>query len=430
MMRVKMTICVGLAAVAVTWARPVRAQTIEERIKILEDKIAERGEAASHEVGIDMHALVMTDFNWDFNSPPGDIPLSTFNFKSNTFTLRDAAIFLGRNKDDESFGFNINVDFGDTAKAIQARWANSTTPVPDSPYSTRTGKNLCGNDLGDNCFVELREAYLTYKTPLTMPTSGAPISIKAGKFITLLGYEVIPTYTNFNPNISTSFLFGFSVPFTHTGLLAHLPIIDEVAADVGVVNGWDNVDDNNNSQSLLAGVGITPIKPLVFYISGTFGAENDATKFVNSAGVPGSGGGSNRGVLSANGTWAVTDQLSFVLDGTWANESNSTRGADYATKGKMQVNWWGLAGYVIVQPMEKMQVALRSEWFGDPDGAQTGVDQTLWELTPTFTYGLTDHLTFRTEYRHDESDKRFFTTGSGAQVRGQDLVFTELIAAF
>lgn len=428
-MRLRNLVWLGLAAVgAAAWPVAGSAQTIEERIKILEDKIEERGESASNAVGIDMHALVMTDFNWDFNSPPGDIPLETFNYKSNTFTLRDAAIFLSRQKEDESFGFALSVDFGDTAKAIQARWANTT--VSSAAGNQLIGQNLCGNDLGSNCFVELREAFLTYKTPLTIPTSESAISLKAGKFVTLLGYEVIPTYTNFNPNISTSFLFGFSIPFTHTGLLGHFPILDEVALDLGVVNGWDNVDDNNNSKTLLGGLGITPIKSLVFYLSGTFGAENDATKYVNSSGVPGSGAGSERGVISANGTWVVADMLSFVLDGTWANESSSTRGANYATTGKETLNWYGVAGYAIVQPMEKMQLALRGEWFDDPDGAQTGVDQTLWEVTPTFTYGLTDHLTFRTEYRHDESNKRFFTTGDGATVRGQDLVFTELIAAF
>src|SRR5215468_2460953 len=257
-MRMRATAWLGLAVVGILLPGLASAQTIEERIKIIEDKIVERQQA----LPVDLHALLMTDFNWDFNNPPGNIPLQTFNYKSNTFTLRDAAIFLSRNRDDEAFGFNLTVDFGDTANAIKARWAVG----PNG-----TNENLCGNT-GD-CFVEVREAYVTYKTPLTVPTSTTPISLKAGKFVTLLGYEVIPTYTNFNPNISTDINFGFGIPFTHTGLLGHFPITDLVALDLGVVNGWDNVDDNNNSKTLLGGLGITPLETVAIYLSGTYGGE-------------------------------------------------------------------------------------------------------------------------------------------------------------
>ena len=71
------------------------------------------------------------------------------------------------------------------------------------------------------------------------------------------------------------------------------------------------------------------------------------------------------------------------------------RRRDPGETGRHQANWYGLAGYVMVTPMDKMQLNLRGEWFDDPDGTQTGVKQTLWEVTPTFSYALADHLTFR-----------------------------------
>jgi hypothetical protein len=423
-MRVRHTVWLGLAALALVWPRVGNGQTIEDRIKILEDKIEERHQTAEQAIGIDMHFLGMFDYNYDFNSPPGgNIPLTTLTYKNNSFTVRDAAIFLGRNKDDEAFGFGFTLDVGDTANAIKARWGG-TGPTSTEPAAN---ENLCGNT-GD-CFVEIREVYLTYKTPLTVPTSGQPLSLKVGKFVTLLGYEVIPTYTNFNPNISSSISFGFGIPFTHTGILGHLPLSDAFALDVGVVNGWDNVADNNSGKTLLAGLGIT-LDPVVAYLSGTFGSEQDP---INDSpfGPPKQtifpGAGSQRGVISANATWKVIDQLSFALDGLWANESKLIQTGPGSFD---SANWYGLVGYAIVQPMDKMQVALRGEWFDDPDGVRTGVGQTLWEVTPTFTYNVSDHLVFRTEYRHDESNKRYFSTGSGATVRGQDLVLTEGIIAF
>src|SRR6266511_375041 len=46
---------------------------------------------------------------------------------------------------------------------------------------------------------------------------------KAGKFVTLLGYEVIEG--PLNPNFSRSFMFGFAIPFIHVGgLLSYSPL--------------------------------------------------------------------------------------------------------------------------------------------------------------------------------------------------------------
>ena len=419
-MRLTTTVWLGLAALGCAIPRISVAQTIEERIKIIEDKIKENQTAASQAVGIDMHALMMVDYNANINDPGQNGPsqgntggtfVNGFNYQSNTFALRDAAIFLGRNKDDESFGFNLNVDFGATANVIQARWGNGTNDAKE---------NICGNS-GD-CFAEVREAYLTYKTPLTIPGASAPISVKGGKFVTLLGYEVIPTYSVFNPNISTSLLFNLSIPFTHTGLLAHVPVVDQLAFDLGVVNGWDNVADNNDEKTFLGGMGITPSDAVSIYVSGTYGGES------NPISDGGDGAGSKRGVFSANVAWKVIDALQLALDTTYGSQTNSTVPGQF---GRRTANWYGFAGYAIVTPMDKMQLSLRAEVFEDEDGTQTNINngQTLWELTPTFTYALADHLTFRTEYRHNQSNKHYFTSGDGAVLTGQDLIFTELVFA-
>src|SRR3989442_13263862 len=62
----------------------------------------------------------------------------------------------------------------------------------------------------NTAFFDLQEAYGSYKIPL-----GSGFTVKAGKFVTLLGYEGIGAPNNLN--FSRSFLFAFPVPLTHWG---------------------------------------------------------------------------------------------------------------------------------------------------------------------------------------------------------------------
>src|SRR5262249_56129150 len=81
---------------------------------------------------------------------------------------------------------------------------------------------------------------------------GKGLSSKGGKSVTLLGAEVIEPWANYN--YSRSFLFGFAIPFTNTGVLATYPIFDTLSVSFGGVVGWDNVADNNNSPSFMGNV--------------------------------------------------------------------------------------------------------------------------------------------------------------------------------
>jgi hypothetical protein len=48
--------------------------------------------------------------------------------------------------------------------------------------------------------------------------------VKGGKFVTLLGYEVIEAPNNLN--FSRSFLFSLAIPLTHVGALVTYPVFD------------------------------------------------------------------------------------------------------------------------------------------------------------------------------------------------------------
>jgi len=60
--------------------------------------------------------------------------------------------------------------------------------------------------------VDLPEAYASYVVPV-----GNGLTVKAGKWATLIGYEVYESPKNLN--FSRSFLYTVGTPYTHTGLL-------------------------------------------------------------------------------------------------------------------------------------------------------------------------------------------------------------------
>src|SRR5262245_31788136 len=91
-------------------------------------------------------------------------------------------------------------------------------------------------------YFDLQEAYGAYKIPV-----GSGLTLKAGKFVTLLGYEVIESPNNLN--FSRGYLFAFSTPFTHVGALAAYAPVDWLSVTAGTVVGWDVARDNNSAMS-------------------------------------------------------------------------------------------------------------------------------------------------------------------------------------
>ena len=78
------------------------------------------------------------------------------------------------------------------------------------------------------------------------------LSIKAGHFFTLVGYEVVTAPDNFF--YSHAFTMFNSEPFTHTGVVATYTASDNVEVYGGWTLGWDTgFDQNNDGNSWLGG---------------------------------------------------------------------------------------------------------------------------------------------------------------------------------
>jgi hypothetical protein len=240
---------------------------------------------------------------------------------------------------------------------------------------------------------DLQEAYGSYKFPI-----GSGLTVKAGKFVTLLGYEVIESPLNLN--FSRSFLFGFAIPLTHVGALASYSPVEGLSVTAGPVVGWDVADDNNDTLSAMGQIAFTGVKDLTTSLNFITGPEQFDKKT------------NPRTVLDlvVNYTGISKLTLGLNVDYGWEVDEPSLAGTRSRST---NAHWWGYAGYVAYDWTESLRTSLRGEYFRDADGARTlavgaGAPVSLGEITATVQYKIWKGLVARLEYRHDDANKKVF----------------------
>lgn len=350
--------------------------------------------------GIRISSGLSTAFQWSFNEPADfKIPLRSMdNWHSRYFVgLWQLTLAYNDAPDLNEFGGLVQLDAGRIARRIKSDW-NGSGVVPDAEWEFKE--------------VELQQAYLVYNVPI-----GNGLTLKGGKFVTLLGAEVIEPWLN--PNWSRSYLFGLAVPFTHVGGLATYPITDMVSVTVGGVIGWDNVEDNNSSPSITGQIAISPNDRVALYVNGIYGPEQ--TCFPEPGAFQSGCNRNKRGVVDVVGNFKLTDDLGFILNFDWGSEDE----ASVVNPGRHST-WVGAAGILTYQITDRFSTALRGEWFEDAQGSRTGVQQELWEITLDFKAMLSEYIYTRVEYRHDESDEPVFLKGKNRFLAGDDSVAVEV----
>ncbi len=238
----------------------------------------------------------------------------------------------------------------------------------------------------------------------------------AGKFNTLAGQEVIKT--SGNTNFSRSILFGYAIPFTHTGARATYKVSDAVSLIGGVNNGWDQATDVNSQKTIELGAALNPAKSFALTAQFYSGAEQ---------GNPGQGQGT-RNLLDLVGTFTVSDSLNFVLNYDYGSQEN-------AVVAGAKAKWNGLAGYANYQINDLWRVSGRAEIFKDTDGYRTGVNlntggQKWKEVTLTVGYAPTKSTELRGEVRKDTSDQAAFGYSDGIARKAQSSLGLEAIYKF
>jgi hypothetical protein len=319
---------------------------------------------------IKINAFLSGGYEYNFNTP-ADMKngYRVFDADHNSFKMDVLEFSLHQDIDSNSpFGFRADIVTGSSI-----------------PKTIRSSGFNCGD-------IDVMQIYVSYVVPV-----GSGLRLDFGKFITFLGYEVIENWENFNDNQSRSFSFGYTIPYTHTGVKAGYSFNSKIALALFVVNGWDNSVDNNKSKSAGAQISLIPAAGLSLYANYLTGPEQNNND------------SNNRSIFDFAGSYNC-EKFTIGASANFASEDFSAvrNGASFTPS--FTADWSSFAGYLKYNFSGSFSLSLRGEYFKDSDGVRTGTAQNLSEITITPSYTVNEHLIIRGDLRFDSSDNETFTS--------------------
>lgn len=325
---------------------------------------------------INFSGLVDGYYSFNFNHPASrSNQIRNFDISNGQFALSMAKLTMEHAAD--PVGFRVDLGFGRAFDLIH------------------------GGEAAPSAVRNLQQAYVSFK-----PAGAKGLQLDFGKHVTMAGAEVIETHSNWN--YSRSLLFTWAVPYYHMGLRASMPAGEHFTAGFHLVNGWNNVEDNNTGKTFGL-TGALAAGPVTWSNNFYAGPEKANT----------------------NEGWRHLYDTTLLVTGSKASAYlNFDYGVDKVPVGRGNA-WYGVAGAARFALSGRVAIAPRLEWFRDRDGFSTGVAQTLKEFTVSGEYKWAEGLLARLEYRRDWSDQPFFDRGAGlATHKNQDTLLAGFVAYF
>jgi hypothetical protein len=291
--------------------------------------------------------------------------MRTYDLQHNSFTLGLAEVVIQKAPTEMSrIGGRVDLDFGPVADLTSAF-------EPDPSYAD-----------GPEIFRNLQQAYISVM-------ANDQVTIDFGKFVTPLGAEVIESQANMN--YSRSVLFGYVIPFYHAGVRVGLAASEQLTLTGYVVNGWNNVTDNNTDKTFIASATLTPNDQITWYGNFIAGKEGNF------------GGTADQDLL-----WVFDTTLSFAASEMLTLMANVDYGSAAEAAGTEAAGFWGVAGYARFQSSETWALAGRFEMVDNTDGFLS-LDEKAQSFTVTSDHRFFDDLIARIEGRIDLSENDVFT---------------------
>lgn len=332
-----------------------------------------------------------------------------------SFNEADSLATTARVFDRHANGFNINA----AEIVVQKRVS------PESRAGFRTDL-FTGNDaevigsaglgLGTDEF-EIEQAYVEFLAPTGNLASWLnDVALKAGRFVTMNGAEVIESKDNWNT--SRGLLFGYAIPFTHTGVRGTYTFDNGWDFCLGLNNGWDITDDTNNGKT----------------IESHFGFNNVELPWGSSVTIAQQYYGGPEAAMDDNAFRHLFD-TAVILNTPW-EPLTFMYNLDYAIQNQLlgdnsKADWWGQALYARYQINDKWAVSVRGELLNDEDGVRVvaGTQAEYQEITATLEYKPWENTITRLEFRADHADKDLFS-GDNQTNDNQTTIASEVMYLF
>jgi len=313
------------------------------------------------------------DIYYGYNFNKVDPILRSFDVQHNAFSLSLAEVAFAKAVTPESrVGFRADLDFGKTADLVAA-------------YEPETN--------GAEIYKHIQQAYVSLLT--------GKVTWDAGKFVTPIGAEVIESQDNWN--YTRSILFGYAIPFYHTGVRASVAASDKLTLAGYLLNGWNNDSEINGNKTVALGATLKPSAKLTWVANYMVGKE-----------TPGSD--VNRNLFDTTLTLLLSDKLSLM--GNY----------DYGKEG--DVSWWGIAAYAKLQASPRWALVGRYEYLDDAHGGFMTFGTRAQTLTITSDHQVAGALKARLEYRTDFADEAIFPKDDGSHEKSQTTLTVGLVYAF
>lgn len=335
--------------------------------------------------GIDFSGFLDGYYSYNANRPSNAANGQTndfYNFNDKTDQFNLSAAKLTVNHDPDPVGVHVDLLWGRTNSLLHSPSEQST----------------------DN-YIE--QAYISAKPPKAHGTE-----IDFGQFVTSAGAEVIEAKDNWN--YSRSILFAYAIPYYHFGLRTATPVTSTWTAGVQVVNGWNNVVNNNGGVTVGLTSALTKPKfgwALNFYT----GPENTDTQK------------GYRNLIDTTVTLTPSSKFSAYINYDYLQNHTA---AVFDEVPAASAHSQGIAFAAHAAATAKSSLTGRFEYFNDNEGFATGTVQNMKEFTGTYEYKWAFGVLSRIEYRHDWSDQAVYHKGNSEMVKGQSTLTAALIAFF
>ena len=282
-------------------------------------------------------------------------------------------------------------------------------------FINRSSTNNINNNNQNSNSLFLEQAYVSIRAPV-----GNGWDFKVGKFVSILGYEVMERPANMNTTFGLLFQ---QMPLYYTGVLSSYKFDDYLDGKLGVVNG-SNTDNNTTTGggsdgcAVLAALNVTAPGGNANWSNNfqySSNSENNTSQGSDLNSTPEIALDSNNGsaytfIYNTWGNWApkfANDKLLLAFNALLKTTGGSGGGGgtiDIFTNQPLSdtanSTTYGFGAYAKYQFNDWFSLASRGEYLGY-NVAYADAKNNLWEYTITAGFNVIDNLLIRAEYRLD-----------------------------